>query len=200
VHPILGQELIAAVYTALAKSPQWKNVLLVVTYDENGGYFDHVPPPMTTDDTLAHFGVDGFQQMGFRVPTLVAGPYVKPGYVSSVVYDHTSALKHLQNAFGLDSLNVRVDAAMDLTDCIDQDRLAKGQWAKPARLPIINSDEWPTTDASCMSSGGGFRTADPITQWADQDPSRFAGFDLRDDRDDYLRSIREFVRAHQGTI
>ncbi|HWU89498.1 MAG TPA: alkaline phosphatase family protein, partial [Kofleriaceae bacterium] len=125
-HPILGQELLAAVYTALARSPQWDNCMLVVVYDEHGGYFDHVPPPQTTDDTLARFGVDGFQQLGFRVPALVAGPYVKQGYVSSVQYDHTSALRHLQTTFGLDSLTARVDAANDLTDCIDLDRLARG--------------------------------------------------------------------------
>ncbi|HZJ62603.1 MAG TPA: alkaline phosphatase family protein, partial [Kofleriaceae bacterium] len=45
VHPILGQELVAAVYTALAKSPQWKNCMLVITYDEHGGFYDHVAPP-----------------------------------------------------------------------------------------------------------------------------------------------------------
>ncbi|MBA2539516.1 MAG: hypothetical protein H0V17_07775, partial [Deltaproteobacteria bacterium] len=73
VHPIRGQELIAAIYTALARSPQWENCLLVVTYDEHGGYADHVAPPTTTDDSLATFGVEGFEQLGFRVPTLVIG-------------------------------------------------------------------------------------------------------------------------------
>ena len=199
VHPILGQELIAAVYTALAKSPQWKNILLVVTYDEHGGYYDHVPPPVTTDDTLAKFGVDGFQQMGFRVPTMVIGPYVKQGHVSSVVFDHTSALKHLQNAFGLESLNVRMDAANDLTDCLDLERLEKGLPAAPAQIPAINSDEWPINDASCMSAGG-FRTMDPITEYADAHPEAFAGYDLRGDREEYLISIRNYLRKHQGSI
>src|SRR5690606_2820113 len=83
-HPMMAQALIRAVYTALAKSPQWKNCMLVITYDEHGGFFDHVPPPMVTDDTLEKFGVDGFQQLGFRVPAMVIGPYVKQGYVSSV--------------------------------------------------------------------------------------------------------------------
>ncbi|HEY6034870.1 MAG TPA: alkaline phosphatase family protein, partial [Kofleriaceae bacterium] len=123
IHPINGQLLVSAVYNALANSPQWKNCMLVITYDENGGFFDHVSPPTTVDDTLANFGVDGFQQMGFRVPTIVAGPYAKQNYVSSVVYDHTSPLKHLQNVFGLETLNVRMDAANDLTDCIDMERL-----------------------------------------------------------------------------
>ena len=197
VHPILGQELIAAVYTALAKSPQWKNVMLVVTYDEHGGYYDHVPPPMTTDDTLEKFGVDGFQQLGFRVPAIVAGPYIKQGYVSPVVYNHASALKHLQNTFGLASLTARVDAADDLTDCIDMDRLARGEPAPPIELPRIDTDEWPTLDPACMGSGGFLTAADPITEWADANPGAFAGYDLRDDRAEYLRSIRTFLRDHR---
>ncbi len=196
VHPALGQELIASIYTALATSPQWNNVLFVITYDENGGYFDHVPPPKTTDESESRFGKPGFDQMGFRVPAIVIGPYVKQGYVSSVVLDHTSALKHLQNAFGLASLNARVDAANDLTDCIDLDRLARGEPLPPVQLPSLDSDEWPTTDVACMS-GGGFRTAvDPISEWADAHPEAFAGHDLRDSTDAYLGSIRRYLRRH----
>ncbi|MEO8705982.1 MAG: alkaline phosphatase family protein [Kofleriaceae bacterium] len=201
VHPILGQELIGSIYTALAKSPQWKNILFIVTYDENGGYFDHVPPPTTTDDTLAQFGVPGFEQMGFRVPTMVIGPYVKQGNVSSVVYDHTSALKHLQNTFGLGSLNARVDAATDLTDCLDLDRLERGDPADPITLPIIDSDEWPHGDAACMSAGGFKPSLDPISQWADANPGRFAReYDLRGGEQEYLMSIRNYLRKHQGTF
>lgn len=74
-HPGLGQEVIAAVYNALAQSPHWDRCLLVVTYDEHGGFFDHVAPPTTEDD---HADL-GFDQMGFRVPTLLVGPYVRPG-------------------------------------------------------------------------------------------------------------------------
>jgi phospholipase C len=199
VHPILGQELIAAVYTALAKSPQWNNVMLVITYDEHGGYFDHVPPPMTTDDTLARFGVDGFRQLGFRVPALVAGPYVKQSYVSSVQYDHTSALKHLQSTFGLDPLTARVDAANDLSDCIDMERLARGEPAPPIELPALDALEWPVEHESCRSEGS-FRTRptadDPISAWANANPGAFpAAYDLRAETDTYLRSISEYLRA-----
>lgn len=199
VHPILGQELIAAIYTALANSPQWKNCMLVVTYDENGGFWDHVPPPTTTDETLAKFGIDGFQQLGFRVPTMVAGPYVKQNYVSSVVYDHTSALKHLQNAFGLDPLNARMAAANDLSDCIDQDRLARGEWAKPVEIPLVDRNAWPTTDKRCMSSEGGFRTAtNPIDEWADAHPGAFkAEYDLRGQTNNH-ELIRDFLARHRA--
>jgi len=159
-------------------------------------FFDHVSPPTTVDDTLEKFGIDGFQQMGFRVPTLVAGPYAKQNYVSSVVYDHTSPLKHLQNVFGLDTLNVRMDAANDLTDCIDMERLMANEPADPITLPAINLDDWPMDPNACSHSGG-FKYMDPISQWADATGKIPKRYDLRDGADEYLRSIREYVRAAQ---
>jgi phospholipase C len=213
-HPILGQELVAAVYTALATSPQWNNILLVITYDEHGGYFDHVAPPKTTDDTRARFGAEGFDQLGFRVPALVVGPYVKQSYVSSVQYDHTSALKNLQNAFDLAPLTARVDAANDLIDCIDLDRLARGEPAPPIALPALDALEWPIEHATCRRDGSSFppelapsRGAPPadssdvspdvsIEEWADAHPEMFAGgYDLRGDHAAYLRSIRGYLRS-----
>lgn len=193
VHPILGQELIASVYTALAKSPQWNNILFVVTYDEHGGYFDHVPPPTTTDDTLASFGKPGFEQLGFRVPTIVMGPYAKQSYVSSVQYDHTSALKHLQNQFHLEGLTARMEAAVDLTDCIDLERLARGEPAPPIELPKFDSSEWPFGDMACIPTQGDFLQADdPISAWADANPTAFQGYDTRGDKHEYLKSIHDF--------
>lgn len=193
VHPILGQELLAAIYTALATSPQWKNCMLVVTYDEHGGFFDHVSPPQVTDDTLARYGVAGFEQLGFRVPAMVIGPYAKQGHVSSVQYDHTSALKHLQTAFGLEPLNVRMDTANDLADCIDWDRLERGDWAPPAEIPLVDRTQWPTADARCGDGGGSFRHLDPISEWADAHPGGFApAFDLRGQTNDH-RMIYDFL-------
>ncbi|NUP12323.1 MAG: alkaline phosphatase family protein [Polyangiaceae bacterium] len=133
-HPQLGQQFIAAVYQALATSPLWEKVLFVITYDEHGGFFDHVAPPKTADDRAA----EGFDQLGFRVPTLLVGPYVKKGHVSSVQYDHTSVLKHIETMFGLDPLTARDAAANDLSDAIDQERLAAGEASAPITLPSIN--------------------------------------------------------------
>jgi phospholipase C len=197
VHPILGQELIAAIYNALATSPQWENILFVVTYDENGGFFDHVAPPQTTDDTEANFGVPGFEQMGARVPTMVIGPYVKQNYVSSVTYDHTSALKHLADELGLETLNPRMSAANNLMDCIDLDRLAAGDPAPPIDIPLPDRFEWPTTSERCMSSGG-FRTLDPITEWAEANPGRFpAEYDLRGQTNDH-KLIYDYVAQQRA--
>lgn len=206
-HPIMAQALIAAIYTALAKGPQWKNIMFVITYDEHGGFHDHVSPPKTADDTAEKFGLDGapfdpannpaldFDQLGFRVPAMVIGPYAKQGYVSSVQYDHTSALKHLGTAFGLEPLNPRMAAANDLMDCIDMDRLMRGEPADPIQLPAINLADWPR-DVRCESTNS-LRFADPISETADKYPELFAGLDLRADHQPYLNSIKKFLEENQ---
>jgi phospholipase C len=189
IHPIHGQELIASVYNALATSPQWKNCLLVITYDENGGFFDHVSPPKTVDDRAAQ----GFDQLGFRVPAIVAGPYVKQGYVSSLPYEHCSALRELEVAFELEPINQRTMAARDLSDFIDADRLAKGDWAKPITLPSVNPDDttlWPM-GATCKPGPATFPIAHPVIELADANPARFAGLDRRPQVAEYRRAIRQ---------
>ena len=92
-----GDAHIAGVLEKLRASPQWKDMLVVVTYDENGGYWDHVPPP----------GGPGWSDRwgpGNRVPTLLIGPHVKKGYIDSTAYDTTSILKLVTQRFGLESL------------------------------------------------------------------------------------------------
>ncbi len=186
VHPINGQELISTVYTALAESPQWKNCLLVITYDEHGGFYDHVSPPQVPDDGTA----DGFNQLGFRVPTTVIGPYVKQNYISSVQYDHTSPLKHLQDLYGLDRLTTRSDNANTLEDCIDLDRLAKGEWAPPIQLPQIDVTEWPM-DPTCFPSS--YIGTDPINDWANEHPDRVAKWDDRPNETRNRQRIRDYL-------
>src|SRR5262249_520439 len=146
-HALLGQQFIASIYTALAKSPHWENSLMVVTYDEHGGFFDHVAPPKAPDERAAQ----GFDQLGFRVPTLAMGPYVRKGYVSSVVHDHTSVLKQIEKMFGLQPLTMRDAAANDLSDAIDADRLASGDADAPITLPQVMVDI-STLPALCTMS------------------------------------------------
>lgn len=83
-----GQDLVLSVYHALRHSPQWQKTLLVVTYDEHGGMFDHVEPPAAPDDdpSFRHFGV--------RVPALVVSPWVAAN-CDSTQFDHTSIIKTL---------------------------------------------------------------------------------------------------------
>jgi phospholipase C len=83
-----GQDLALAVYHALATSPQWEKTLLVIFYDEHGGFFDHVPPSDAVDDDPEMFG-----RYGVRVPAMIVSPWVQPSTVSKTLFDHTSIIK-----------------------------------------------------------------------------------------------------------
>ena len=83
-----GQDLVLAVYDALAASPQWDRSLLVIVYDEHGGFYDHVPPPQAADDEPEMFG-----RYGVRVPAIIVSPWAEPRTVSSSLFDHTSIIK-----------------------------------------------------------------------------------------------------------
>ena len=94
-----GQELVLAIYHALAAGPQWEKTLLVIFYDEHGGFFDHVVPPAAPDDYPEIFG-----HYGVRVPALLVSPWIEPGSVSSTVFDHTSIIKTILQRFCPDAL------------------------------------------------------------------------------------------------
>jgi phospholipase C len=95
-----GQELVLAVYHALAAGPQWEKTMLIIFYDEHGGFYDHVPPPAAADDNRRMFG-----RYGVRVPALIVSPWIEPGSVSTTVFDHTSIIKTILLRFAPDALN-----------------------------------------------------------------------------------------------
>jgi phospholipase C len=96
-----GQDFIATVYNMLTASPQWERMLFVITYDEHGGFFDHVPPPGTPQTppppefggAVPRIHPEGPQHLGVRVPALIISPWVSSGSVCKTVFDHTSILK-----------------------------------------------------------------------------------------------------------
>jgi phospholipase C len=94
-----GQELVLAVYHALAAGPLWDKTLLIVFYDEHGGFFDHVAPPGAPDDDPETFG-----RYGVRVPALIVSPWIEPGSVSHTLFDHTSIMKTILLRFCPDAL------------------------------------------------------------------------------------------------
>lgn len=124
-----GQVFVASVYKALAASPSWSKTLLIVTYDEHGGFFDHVPPPKTVDPEA------GFDQLGFRVPTFVIGGMVKKGHVDKTVYDHCSVAATVRTRFGIQSLGPRMDAAKSIAACIDPETY-KSPSPPPQNMPM----------------------------------------------------------------
>lgn len=117
----LGQILIGAIYKALTTSPNWQKTLFVITYDEHGGFYDHVPPPETVDEDPE------FKQLGFRVPTLVIGPTVRRGCINAAQFEHCSVGATLMRRFGLVPINERMATAADLSSCINPELIADPQ-------------------------------------------------------------------------
>ncbi len=133
----VGEEFIARVVHALMRAPTWKNTALFLTYDEHGGYYDHVPPPRAIKpDNIAPMLQPGdvpgaYDRYGFRVPTLVISPYARPDYVSNVVQDHTSILAFIERKWNLPAMTFRDANADAMTDYFD---LTRPAFAKPPPL------------------------------------------------------------------
>ena len=100
---VSGDSHAAAIIQAIQGSPLWKDSVIIVTYDENGGLWDHVAPP----------GADRWGP-GSRVPTIIVSPFAKKGFVDHTVYDTTSILKLIETRYGLVPLGTRDAAAADL--------------------------------------------------------------------------------------
>lgn len=93
-----GQDMVFQVFWALFNSPSWERTMLVVTYDEHGGFADHVPPPRTAPQAAEG---PTFSWLGARVPALVVSPHVGRGLASHRTFDHTSILKTIFTRFGI---------------------------------------------------------------------------------------------------
>jgi len=135
--PVWGEWVTAQVLNALTSSSVWDSTVLFVTWDENGGFFDHVPPPTPPAGTAGEYitvnplptvsprdagGIAGPIGLGFRVPLLVCSPFARGGYVSHDVFDHTSLLLFLERRFGAEVPNItqwRRDTVGDLTSALN---------------------------------------------------------------------------------
>jgi phospholipase C len=141
-HPpapsVFGENVVSLVVTALMANPAlWAKTALFITYDENGGFFDHVPPmtapagtpgeyvtaPAMPDPTaVGSPPITGPIGLGFRVPMLVVSPFSRGGFVSSDLFDHTSVLRFLETRFGAEVPNLsawRRAAVGDLTSAFN---------------------------------------------------------------------------------
>ena len=120
-----GDVFLSKVVNAAMSGPKWSKTLLVWTYDEHGGYFDHVPPPSAPlPDNVPPMLTSGdapgaFNRFGFRVPSGVVSPYARENFVSHTVYDHTSILKLIETKWNLPSLTHRDAAATSPLDMVD---------------------------------------------------------------------------------
>ena len=120
-----GDQFMGKVVNAVMSGPDWPSTMLIWTYDEHGGYYDHVPPPaaIPPDDVPPALKPGdppgGFDRYGFRVPAGVVSPYAKQHFVSHTVYDHTSILKTVEEKWNLPALTRRDANANSLFDMLD---------------------------------------------------------------------------------
>lgn len=135
-HPphnlLYGEQLIARVYNAVRNAPTWPQTLLIVTYDEHGGMFDHVPPPVAVPPGGPYPNGFTFDRYGVRVPAVIVSPYVAAGSVirpspgdggPDHPFDHTSIQATLHRLFDLGpALTPRVAAAPDLIGALSLDQ------------------------------------------------------------------------------
>jgi phospholipase C len=119
-----GEALVKFVYESLRNSPIWNESLLIITYDEHGGFYDSVPPPPAVNpndgspkygekNSLNKFGLE-FDQLGVRVPAIIVSPWIPETTVDDTPYDHTSVPATLERLFGMEPLTDRDKHANDV--------------------------------------------------------------------------------------
>jgi phospholipase C len=131
-----GENMLRAVYAAIRNSPLWSTSLLVVLYDEHGGFYDSCAPgvaPAPDDGSSGAYNEYGFdfKQYGVRVPAIVVSPLIPAGTVDHTVYDHASVLATVEKLLGLGSLTQRDAGANNLTSLLS---LASPRTDCPTRL------------------------------------------------------------------
>ncbi len=154
------QELIQAILTTPSV---WEKTALFVTWDENGGFFDHVAPPVPHVGTPGEYltvpdltgrssGIAGPIGLGFRVPMIIVSPFSRGGFVSSDVFDHTSILRFLETRFGVEVPNLsqwRREATGDMTSAFN---FRRPDPSAPD-LPVVNLSAEQLTNGGCAASG-----------------------------------------------
>lgn len=146
MHPLddvtHGEELIKDVYEAIRNSPHWEKSLLIVVFDEHGGFYDHVHPPKATPPgdaqtpSYEHHNFK-FDQLGVRVPAIVISPFVQRGGCDHTLYDHSSIPATVERVFGMSAMTKRDRAANDVLSLLtlDTPRVTRSSLPSPARNP-----------------------------------------------------------------
>jgi phospholipase C len=149
--PALGAWFIDQVLSTLTSRPEvWAKTVLLVMYDENDGFFDHVPPPVPPAGTAGEYvtvrplpadaaGIDGPIGLGFRVPMLVVSPFSRGGHISSETFDHTSQLRFLEERFGVTAPNLSAWRRATVGDLTSTLQMGHPVPAAP-RLPSTSRD------------------------------------------------------------
>lgn len=215
-----GEALIARVYESIRNSPLWNKSLLIITYDEHGGFYDHCPPgpaqpPLDGGESSQYnkFGFD-FARYGVRVPAVIVSPLL-PHKVDHNLYDHTSVLATIEWLFGLPPLTQRdktakvIDgvktASTPRTDCPQRLNYTQPPGAKPSRLSAaqkVAREAEPIPDKSSLAGFVGVAlkadralAATPDERHAAE--TRFQAVKTRGDARKYLTQVMNKVQAEQ---
>lgn len=168
-----GDAFVAQVYNAVATSPEWGSTVLVMNYDEWGGFFDHVPPPRAlapnnTDPDL----VDGKALLGCRCPCVIASPWTvgipSNPTVNHTVFDHTSVLKMIESVF-----NVKPLAARETSNDVGNLLTAIDLSNPPASAPALPLPQPVAPQTVCVSGISGASAALPPPARSDDEPRSF---------------------------
>jgi phospholipase C len=166
----LGERFIADTYHALADAGYLDNTVLIVTFDEWGGFYDHVQPPRVIDDTnpadvmhASDVPTDGqtipdYRQLGFRVPTIVVSNLAPERVVHHGLFEHSSTLKMIESTFGLHSMTARDAHAEDLGQVLQhKPRRPVPAGAIPTSAQVIG----PVNDAAALCSADSAPSVSP---------------------------------------
>jgi phospholipase C len=154
-----GEQFAAQVINAVMSGPGWNKTLLIWTYDEHGGYYDHVKPPkaIAPDDIAPRVPrgqskYEGFTRYGFRVPTAVVSPWARANYVSHQVFDHASICALVEAKWNLPAMTFRDANANAMLDMLD---LKQPSFEKPPVLATPLLTTHPFKAAKCDKDGPG---------------------------------------------
>jgi phospholipase C len=140
-----GPSWVASIVNAIGNSSYWANTAIIITWDDWGGWFDHLPPPQVRVD-CSEWGCGYIY--GFRVPLIVISPYAKPGYISHVQHDFGSILNLIEETYGLGSLGYADALADDLSDFFNFNQTPRS--FRPIAAPLgpdyFLNDTAPPTD------------------------------------------------------
>ncbi len=158
-----GERAVANLLGAIMRHPKvWKKTAVFITWDENGGFYDHVAPPVAPEGTPGEYitvpditnssgGIKGPIGLGYRVPLIIASPFSRGGFLSSDIFDHTSILRFLETRFGVEVPNLsawRRETVGDLTSAFN---FAEPNASKPSLTkPHLTRNE---ANGHCATSG-----------------------------------------------
>jgi phospholipase C len=137
-----GEQFLASIYNAIVSSPNWSSTVLIINFDEWGGFFDHVAPPIAQvpqQEDGAYAAVNilptdaTYGLRGFRVPCLIISPWARRSFVAKDVFDHTSVLKLIENRFNVKPLTERDQFASNLADVLN---LANPDFTHPPQISV----------------------------------------------------------------